>query len=49
MWAKAVGGGVVLWGALVTTSDMRTGYPCHPRLNADAVIHRCPGGVGMAP
>ena len=46
MWAKAVRGGVVLWGALVTTSDMRTGFPCPPTLPADAVIHRCPGGGG---
>ena len=47
MWAKAIRGGVVLWGPLVTTSDMRTGFPCPPRLDADAVIHRSPpGGYG---
>ena len=46
-WAKAVRGGTVLWGPLVTTSDMSTGFPCPPRLDADAVIHRSPpGGYG---
>ena len=37
----------MLWGPLVTTSDMSTGFPCPPRLAADVVIHRSPpGGYG---
>ena len=32
----------MLWGPLVTTSDMSTGFPCPPRLDPDVVIHRSP-------
>ena len=32
----------MIWGPLVTTSDMSSGFPCPPRLDPDVVIHRSP-------